>query len=276
MKRKITSLILALAMLLSMMPAATLSVFAEGEHSLTVVQSAKTAFDTKQGALLEIPLADYFTDSAGHPLTYTLSGNGLSTQTKIVEKDGAWYLSFTEPNEKVYTITVTATCSGEASASVTFTVDVKKGDAGLSAQYDYDETPAEKVTVYVTVSNDGVPLMGSDGTVLSHLEVTVPYFDLKNQDMGQFYRYQTENGSGSYVNDTLVERPTALHLYLYLLGKYYLGLEDADITDGSTKIQKGKGSGPVLYMDGETAYDAADKPALTISGSATSMYMTTF
>ena len=253
MKRKITSLILALAMLLSMMPAATLSVFAEGEHSLTVVQSAKTAFETKQGALLEIPLADYFTDSAGHPLTYTLSGKGLSTQTKIVEKDGAWYLSFTEPNEKVYAVTVTATCSGGESASVNFTVDVKKGDAGLSAQYDYDETPTDKVTVYVTVSNDGKPLMGIDGTVLSHLEVEITYFDLKNQDMGQFYRYHTENGSGPYVNDTLVERPTALHLYLYLLGKYYLGLDDEDITEGGTKIQTENGSGDVYYMDGKTA-----------------------
>ena len=277
MKRKITSLILALAMLLSMMPAATLSVFAEGEHSLTVVQSAKTAFETKQGALLEIPLADYFTDSAGHPLTYTLSGKGLSTQTKIVEKDGAWYLSFTEPNEKVYAVTVTATCSGGESASVNFTVDVKKGDAGLSAQYDYDETPTDKVTVYVTVSNDGKPLMGIDGTVLSHLEVEIPYFDLKNQDMGQFYRYHTENGSGPYVNDTLVERPTALHLYLYLLGKYYLGLDDEDITEGGTKIQTENGSGDVYYMDGKTAaYDASNKPALTISGSATSMYMQKF
>ena len=277
MKRKITSLILALAMLLSMMPAASLSVFAEGEHSLTVVQSANTAFETKQGALLEIPLADYFTDSEGHPLAYTLSGEGLSSQTKVVEKDEAWYLSFTEPKVREYSLSVTATCSGGESANVSFTVDVKKGDAGLSAQYDYDETPADKVTVYVTVSNDGKPLMGVDGTVLSHLEVEIPYFDLKNQDMGQFYRYQTENGSGPYVNDTLVERPTALHLYLYLLGKYYLGLDDEDITEGGTKIQTENGSGDVYYMDGKTAaYDASNKPTLTISGSATSMYMTTF
>ncbi len=279
MKRKITSLILAVAMLLSMMPAASLSVFAEDGHTITVNTSAKTAFETKQGKQETIPLAGYFTDSEGHELTYTLSGKGLRTQTKIVEKDEAWYLSFTEPNEKVYTITVTATCSEDqsVSASVNFTVDVKKGDAGLSAQYDYDETNAKSVKVYVTVSNDGMPLMGIDGTVLSHLEVEVPYFDLANQDMGQLYRYHTENGSGPYVNDTLVERPTALHLYLYLLGKYYLGLEDSGITGGETKIQEENGSGDVYYMDGKTAaYDASNKPALSIEGSATSMYMKQF
>ena len=47
----------------------------------------------------------------------------------------------------------------------------KFGDA-----YGYDETPADKVTITVTISNDGVPLVGTDAdpTVLAHLDVTVP------------------------------------------------------------------------------------------------------
>ena len=46
--------------------------------------------------------------------------------------------------------------------------------AALAAGGDYTKAK----TVYFTLSSDGVPLMGSDGTVLSHIKVTVPYFDL--------------------------------------------------------------------------------------------------
>ena len=130
MKRKITSLILALAMLLSMMPAATLSVFAEGEHSLTVVQSAKTAFETKQGALLEIPLADYFTDSEGHTLTYTLETTGLGPHTKVQGDT----LYFTESTVKTYSVEVRAACTDGASASVTFAVTVIEAAAGSDSE----------------------------------------------------------------------------------------------------------------------------------------------
>ena len=48
----------------------------------------------------------------------------------------------------------------------TFTITVKEAPHGLDAQYNYDETPAKEVTVYVTISNDGVPIKGRDGTVL--------------------------------------------------------------------------------------------------------------
>lgn len=275
MKRKITSLILALAMLLSMMPAASLSVFAEGEHSLTVVQSANTAFETKQGVLLEIPLADYFTDSAGHPLTYTLETTGLGPHTKVQGNT----LYFTESTVKTYSVEVRAACTDGASASVTFAVTVTEAAAGSDSQYNYDETPADEVTVYVTVSNDGVPLMGNDddGTVLSHLKVTVPYFDLRNHDLSEFYRYHTKNGRGDYVDTNIVERPTALHLYLYLVGKYYLGLTDKEITQGSGKIDGEQGNQGVSYFDGRKAVPYEDKGlALNVTGSAAHMYMKAF
>ena len=273
MKRKITSLILALAMLLSMMPAASLSVFAEGEHSLTVVQSANTAFETKQGVLLEIPLAEYFTDSEGHTLTYTLETTGLGPHTKVQGDT----LYFTESTVKTYSVEVRAACTDGASASVTFAVTVTEAAAGSDSQYNYDETPANEVTVYVTVSNDGVPLQGCDGTVLSHLEVKLPYFDLRNHGLSEFYRYHTENGRGDYVDTDIVERPTALHLYLYLVGKYYLGLTDKQITQGSAQIDGAEGNRGVFYFDGREAVPYEDKGlALNVTGSATHMYMKAF
>ena len=113
---------------------------------------------------------------------------------------------------------------------------MKKGESGDAAQYGYDESPAETVKVYVTVSADGVPLVGNDGSVLAHLEYDVPYFDLENQELADFYRYHTENGSGGYVDDKVVLRPTLLHLYLMLLGTCYLGYDPTDVTSGTAVI----------------------------------------
>ena len=273
MKRKITSLILALAMLLSMMPAASLSVFAADGHTITVNTSAQTTFETKQGKQETIPLAGYFTDSAGHPLTYTLETTGLGPHTKVQGDT----LYFTESTVKTYSVEVRAACTDGASASVTFAVTVTEAAAGSDSQYNYDETPANEVTVYVTVSNDGVPLQGCDGTVLSHLEVKLPYFDLRNHDLSEFYRYHTENGRGDYVDTNIVERPTALHLYLYLIGKYYLDLTDKEITQGSAQIDGAEGNRGVFYFDGREAVPYEDKGlALNVTGSATHMYMKAF
>ena len=104
----------------------------------------------------------------------------------------------------------------------------------------------------------------------------MPYFDLENQGLEEFYRYGTENGSGSYVNNTIIKRPTALHLYLYMIGVYYLGLEPEQVTTGEVKIfgHDGVGDG-VWNMRGELAYEDTSL-ALNLTGSATSMYMQQF
>ena len=183
MKKRVTSLLLVLAMLLSMLPAMAFAADETAtEHAITV--SGKTEYTTMQGAELVIKMTDLFTDSEGHEMTYTLSGKDLGDHTKLA--DGA--LHFTNAN-------------------------VGEGEKGDESQYGYDETPQDSVRVWVTISSDGVPIIGKDGTVLSHLEVNVPYFDLENQGLSDFYRYHTENGSGGYVDDQVVKRPTALHLY---------------------------------------------------------------
>lgn len=117
------------------------------------------------------------------------------------------------------------------------------------------KTP-ETVTVYFTLSNDGEFVTGNDPdeTVLCHVPVTISYFDLADYGMEDYYRYETdsfENGGG-YIGDEVVKTPTVLHLYIKMLEKYYLG-------DGSKLI-----------------VGDDDQNALKISGSATSLYMTTF
>ncbi|MDO4373086.1 MAG: Ig-like domain-containing protein [Clostridia bacterium] len=273
MKRRVTSLLLVLAMLLSMLPAMA---FAADEtttgHAITV--SENTSFTTKQGAELVIKMTDLFTDSEGHSMTYALSGDNLGDHTKITE--GKLY--FTNPNTGDYTAKITAACASDATvtAEATLKITVEAGEKGDESQYGYDETPQDSVRVWVTISSDGVPIVGHDGTVLSHLEVNVPYFDLENQGLEEFYRYGTENGSGSYVNDKIIMRPTALHLYLYMIGVYYLGCTPEQVTTGEVKIfgHDGVGNG-VDNMLGGTAYKD-DKLALNLTGSATSMYMQQF
>ena len=272
MKRRVTSLLLVLAMLLSMLPAMA---FAADEtttgHAITV--SENTSFTTKQGAELVIKMTDLFTDGEGHSMTYALSGDNLGDHTKLA--DGS--LHFTHPSTGTYTPTITATCANDSSvtAAATLTITVNAGEAGDESQYGYDETPQDSVRVWVTISSDGVPILGNEGTKISHLEVNVPYFDLGLYDLSDYYRYQTENGSGSYVNDTIVKRPTALHLYLYMIGVYYLGYTPEQVTTGQAEIVGANGGRGVENMRGETAYED-DQLALTLTGSATSMYMQQF
>lgn len=273
MKRRVTSLLLVLAMLLSMLPAMA---FAADEtttgHAITV--SGKTEYTTTQGAELVIKMTDLFTDGEGHSMTYALSGDNLGDHTKITE--GKLY--FTNPNTGDYTAKITAACASDATvtAEATLKITVEAGEKGDESQYGYDETPQDSVRVWVTISSDGVPIVGHDGTALSHLEVNVPYFDLENQGLEEFYRYGTENGSGSYVNDKIIMRPTALHLYLYMIGVYYLGCTPEQVTTGEVKIfgHDGVGNG-VWNMRGELAYEDTSL-ALNLTGSATSMYMQQF
>ena len=265
--KKGLALLLALLMVFSLLPGSALA----ADGCLTVNSEAKTAHETTQGALLEIPLAGLFTDSGSHALTYTLDSGDYGNLTKIASGK----LSFTNPTAGTYTPTVTATCEDGQSASVKLTITVKEAEAGDERQYGYDETDADSVTVYVTISNDGIPIRGSDGTILSHLEVEVPYFDLEKHDLQGFYRYHTENGSGEYIDEVIVRRPTLLHLYLYMLGVYYLDYTPEEIMNGEVLIQGHEGGMDVSYMNGESAY-VDSSLALNITGSATSLYMQQF
>ena len=140
----------------------------------------------------------------------------------------------------------------------------------------YDETNADSVTVNVTISNDGIPLMGADGTVLANLDVTIPYFDLADYGLSKYYRYGTEFGWGSYNNDKLIERPTALHAYIYIIERYYMGLPADQCGRGTSGILDYKKKTDVPYMDGGIAYNSGRTVALNPTGSATSLYMKQF
>lgn len=279
MTNRVLAMLLSLVLCLSLVPQtvfATSDVSGGAAACVTVKDGAKTAYEVAAGGLLTVQLDELFQDSGSHGLTYTLDGGDYGTQTKVTtDKDGRAILSFTNPSAGTYTPTITATCAEKAAASVQLTITVNKAADGDAAQYGYDETDAASVKVYVTVSNDGIPLVGNNGTVLSHLELDVPYFDLDKQDLSEFYRYHTENGQGGYVDDQVVKRPTALHLYLYLLGVYYLGLTPEQVINGDEIIKGHDGGVGVTDMTGNQPYEDSSL-ALNITGSATSMYMQQF
>lgn len=272
MKKRLCTLLLALTVLLSALP---MTVWA-ADPCVAVKAGAVTTGEVVAGSLLEIKLGDIFQDADGHTLTYTLTNAAqLGIQTKI----SGTSLFVSEKDPGTYNPIVKATCSDGKAITVTFTITVKEAPHGLDAQYNYDETPAKEVTVYVTISNDGVPIKGYDGTVLCHKAITVPYFDLASYGLEEFYRYHTENGEGKYIDENIVQRPTGLHLYLYLLERYFIGLPEEECCKGKygrDKLASFKLEDDVLYMDEAPAYTADSFAALTITGSPTSLYMANF
>ncbi len=204
-------------------------------------------------------------------------------------------LNYNEDNSSVWTVTATpadwyklgyvADEAGNQFASTdgkTAQITVTAADQKFTAYFTaavapmYDETPADSVTVNVTLSNDGTPLLGADGTVLANLNVTVPYFDLADYGLSKYYRYGTEFGWGSYNNDTVVERPTALHAYIYLIERYYMGLPADQCGKGTSGVLDYNKKTDALYMDGTKAYNSGNSYAITPTGNATSLYMKTF
>ena len=275
MRKRILSLLLALTLALSAGVFGIIPALA-ADSCVSVKADAVTTGEVVAGSLLEIKLGDVFEDTDGHSLTYTLTN---AAQFGIQTKISGTSLFVSEKDPGTYEPRVKATCSDGKDITVTFTITVKEAPHGLDAQYNYDETPADKVTVYVTISNDGVPIRGKDGTILCHKAITVPYFDLSRYDMPEFYRFHTANGEGEYVDENIVERPTGLHLYLYLLERYFIGLPEEECGKGKYTRSDLEGfilRDDVLYMDEETAYTADTLAALKITGSPTSLYMANF
>lgn len=270
MKKRWLSLLLALAICLGMMPLGS-HIYA-ANNCVSVLSSAPTTGTTSVGGLFRLELSKVFSDSAGHTLSYSFHTNVSNEHTKIA--NGAFFFSAQTPG--TYQVELRAKC-GSTEVKHTMTITVNKASSGIAAQYGYDETNKSQVTVFVTLSNDGFPLVATDGTILSHLEVTVPYFDLGLYGLEEYYRYGTTGGKGIYTSETIIQRPTGLHLYIYLLERYYMGLEESECCRGlSSGVLEYMDNTEVCYMDGELAYESDGKYALTTTGGATSIYMTNF
>ena len=263
---------------------------ADGAHiTINWTNVPSSTINLETGELYTLELDDIFNEpNSSHTLTYSVTGANLGSQTHIaypVKKINnvdtiVPTFVFTVANAGTYSATIRATCSDEDYAEFTVNFYVILASDGDPSQYSYDETAQNTVSVYVTISNDGIPVKGTDGTIMANLNVELPYIDLNAYGLSDYYRYGTENacGYGEYVNTTVVQRPTALHLYLYLIANHYItpansvsplsGLLNYTFTQNKT----------IKYLDGTDAYTATayqDK-AIEIGGSATSLYLTSF
>lgn len=268
LKKRILSILLIALILLALLPTGAFA----ANH---IIVTRPNTVSVIAGGLADIDLNTVFRDEDDHVLTYTESTPNVNENPSNHIKNGHYYFSASTPG--TYQSTVTAKCSGNETASCTFNFTVTEAARGLDEQYGYDETPAESVTVYVTFSSDGIPIVGNDAenTPLARLPVTVPYFDLDNQGLSDCYRYKTDD-NGNYIGSSVIERPTLMHLYLYMIGVYYLGCTPEQVTSGEVKINGHKGTGdPVMNILGNTAYTSTFD-ALYLTGAATSTYMQNF
>lgn len=132
--KRILSILLVLAMLLSMIPA----VFA-ADCDITV--STPAPDPVKVGALYQLPLGTVFTDPNGHALSFALKAD---YGDKVYIKDNT--LQFTSAEAGEFRIGITATCTGGGSTEVTVPITVEAVEDGDKNQYGYDETDQASVT----------------------------------------------------------------------------------------------------------------------------------
>lgn len=239
---------------------------------LTVKDTAPSAATTKSGGLYQLKMSDVFADTQDHEVTYSYTYPGTIDYQFTNLKDGV--LSLTAKSEGEYDLVLTATCEGgEVSHTVKLTVGPP--NEGIEQQYSYDETDKSSVTVYVTVSNDGMPLETDNG-VLANMKVTVPYFELDLYGLEAYNRYETDGGKGPYINTNVVRRPTGLHLYIYLLERYYMGLPEEQCCNGTSGVLEYAKKQNIYYLGGKLAYNSGNNKALVYSGAATSIFMNQF
>ena len=120
-----------------------------------------------------------------------------------------------------------------------------------SVAYSADAS-AESITIYLSVSENGEFVTSPvTNEKMVNIPVKILYFDLAEYGLEAYYRYEAdsfENG-GAYINETVVEQPTLMHLFIKAVEDYYIGAE----------------------YNGEENADA-----LSFAGNATSAYATTF
>lgn len=276
MKKSIKRLLpVLLALCLALVAFTGTTVFATNGTHITVNSGAPTCVDwLKTGQLYILDLTTVFDNqNSDHELEYDVSSDIFGPQIYVKDVNGVPTLVFTVGTAGEYHVTISAACTDEDCedyADHIIEFDVDPATNGSPSQYGYDETDKNSVTVFVTISNDGMPLKGSDGAILAHIPVTVPYTSLNNYGLSTYYRYGTYGLNGPYTESTVIARPTALHLFLNLLENHY-------VTGNNYNLLNYSNSTTVRYMDGTTAYTSSSpNKALDVSGYPTSLFFESF
>ena len=293
MKTRALSLLLVLVMLLGLLPTAALAGDEQtGPLKDLFISASEVIMDTSEGV-------GNFTPAQKDALEIVTSAEDATVTTSYNANNMQWSVRVTAPNKNSQTYYVLfttqdtpSTITFDANGGTCATTSMQVGEGGKLASlpkatkagevFDgwYTEkqdgsrvttetvftadttlyahwvlgiepTDKETVTVYFSLSEDGKYITSDvTGTTLAQMPVTLTYFDLAEYGLQAFYRRDAEG--------RVVIRPAVLHLFIKMLEEQYLA-----------------GYADKLVV-GETKLPGANNKALTISGTATSLYMPSF
>lgn len=96
---------------------------------------------------------------------------------------------------------------------------------GLFQSVQATENAVDAITVYLSISENGEFVTSPvTSEKMANIPVEISYFDLANYGLEAYYRYEAdtfENGGG-YINTTVVEQPTLMHLFIKSVEDYYI------------------------------------------------------
>ena len=158
----------------------------------------------------------------------------------------------------------TVTVSEETDYTLTYVVDAVYEDLTITVEGTIDTIPWEPVTVYFSMSHDDEYQVGKNtGTVMAMQKISVPYFDLAEYGMEDFYFSSEEYGDdGTYEGvgapSSDLEPGTAqfaygkitmMHLFIYATEVYYCGIDESAAGQGYLYDQNLMGTS-TFYLTG--------------------------
>lgn len=121
---------------------------------------------------------------------------------------------------------------------------------GLFQTVQASENTTNSITVYLSISEKGefVTSPVTNEKMVS-IPVEISYFDLADYGLEAYYRYEAdtfENGGG-YINTTIVEKPTLMHLFIKAIEDYYI--TDSYNSEEYSDILKFTGAATSAYAE---------------------------
>ncbi len=129
---------------------------------------------------------------------------------------------------------------------------------GLFQSVQATENSVDSITVYLSISENGEFVTSPvTNEKMANIPVEISYFDLANYGLDAYYRYEAdtfENG-GAYINTTIVEKPTLMHLFIKSIEDYYIA-ENYNSNDHSG-ILKFTGAATSAYAEKFWAHNSS-------------------
>lgn len=121
---------------------------------------------------------------------------------------------------------------------------------GLFQSVQATENAVDSITVYLSISENGEFVTSPvTNKKMANIPVEISYFDLADYGLDAYYRYEAESfeNGGEYINTTIIEKPTLMHLFIKSIEDYYIS-ENYNSNDHSD-ILKFTGAATSAYAE---------------------------